>query len=245
MIFALVDTWHQLPSISHQLLSTGKSLAININHVPLPRQFVGPDARIISGKNITWAICDLWDLQGASGLKCNDRAHFIGGPAHYQLEDASESKYPFHPKSPFCASLSESFVVSTVIENSLHITVDSPDNLYPCLCRNIQALLDLLHVHQVLWDGIIIIIVPAHRVKNWPDWVNISEYCHKFLQGGPPLTPVTTRAQPHMLCTQYQRMGSNVPVFCTLRSWLGGVLKQVILGLSKLMWDLTQRFCNT
>ena len=110
MIFALVDTWHQLPSISHQLLSTGKSLAININHVPLPRQFVGPDARIISGKNITWAICDLWDLQGASGLKCNDRAHFIGGPTHYQLEDASESKYPFPPKSPVCASFSEYFV---------------------------------------------------------------------------------------------------------------------------------------
>ena len=121
-------------------------------------------------------------------------------------------KIPFHPKSPFCASLSESFVVSTVIENSLHITANSPDNLYPCLCRNIQALLELLHVHQVLWDGIIIIIVPAHRVKNWPDWVNISEYCHKFLQGGPPLTPVTTRAPPHMLCTQYQRTGSNVPV---------------------------------
>ena len=187
MIFALVDTWHQLPSISHQLLSTGKSLAININHVPLPRQFVGPDARIISGKNITWAICDLWDLQGASGLKCNDRAHFIGGPIHHQLEEASESKYPFPPKSPFCASFSESFVVSTVLENSLHVTVDSPDNMYPRLYRNIQALLDFLY--QVLWDGIIIIIVPAQGEKlAW-----LSQYIRVLPQVSSGWTPINPR----------------------------------------------------
>ena len=72
--------------------------------------------------------------------------------------------------------------------------------------------------------------LPPAWMKNWPDWVNISGYCHKFLRGEPLLTPVTTRAPLHMLCTQrYILVLANKPALTEAKN---AVAEQIDAGLA-------------